>query len=167
MHSFTTRPLNSRHHISPTLETSALFYLYSVDFSEEQIRRAKRNIPEADLLIADISDLEFKEGCFKAITAFYVIFHLPREDQVALFEHMASWLQTRGILLASVSLFDEKPYTEDHFFGGQMYWTNFNLDGYRQIARDVGLEPLDLPDQYRFDEGPERHPLLLAQRINR
>ena len=51
-----------------------------VDFAEAQLSRARRLVPHARFVCADLRTLAFAEGSFDAICSYYAIIHIPRED---------------------------------------------------------------------------------------
>jgi len=70
--------------------------------------------------------------------------------------------------LATLSYNDEPAYTED-YYGVTMYWSNYGLEKYEELLREVGLAILEIGNigaGYKDpDEAPdERHPLILAQK---
>jgi len=143
------------------------FRVTGVDFSAEQVRRARENVPTGTFHCSDVMEYQPEPAGFSAVTAFYLFFHLPREEQLELVRRTHSWLRPGGRLLATVGRFDEAPYTEDDFFGVPMFWTNFSRAGYEQVFRELGfqlLETLEAGHGYAGAARPERHPLLLAAR---
>ncbi|MEZ4860546.1 MAG: class I SAM-dependent methyltransferase [Caldilineaceae bacterium] len=154
----------------PVAQTLAQhFVVTGVDISAEQIRRAQNNVPNAQFIHSDIMALDFPAATFDAVVSFYAIFHLPREEHPELLRRIYTWLKPGGYLLATVTQFAEAAYTEDDFFGGTMYWSNYGLADYRHILQNLGFTILDihaLGHGYNVDANaaPERHPLLFAQR---
>src|SRR3954463_12225123 len=51
-----------------------------VDISEEMLRLARREVPEAEFRHDDIADLDPSLGVFAAIVAFFSLLMLPRAD---------------------------------------------------------------------------------------
>lgn len=140
-----------------------------VDFSAEQIRRARANVPGAEFIEADLMALAFAEGSFDAAVAFYSIFHLPREEHEELLRRVNRWLAPGGHLLATVTRVREDAYTEEDFFGVRMYWSNWGREDYERMLRELGFELLAtrvLGHGYSDAEArrPESHPLLLARK---
>jgi cyclopropane fatty-acyl-phospholipid synthase-like methyltransferase len=139
-----------------------------VDFSPEQVRRARANVPSALMLEADIGTVELADGVFDAVVSFYAIFHLPREEHAGLFRRIHGWLAPGGYLLATVGTVSEPAYTEEGFFGVTMYWSNWGREDYESIAREVGFELLATHTLgHGYGDGPrpaESHPLLLARK---
>ena len=60
-----------------------------VDGSAQQIVRARRNVPAAAFIEADMCELEFKTASFDAVAAFYSINHIPPAQQDRLISKIA------------------------------------------------------------------------------
>ena len=99
------------------------FEVTGIDFSTEQIRRARENVPTATFQCCDVLDY-IPEHLFDAVMAFYVLFHLPRADQCELIRRLGLWVKPGGLGLETIAESDEPPYTEDDFSGVTIYWTN-------------------------------------------
>ncbi len=56
------------------------FDVTGVDFSQEQIRRARQLVPEATFLCEDLTKLAFADSSFDATCSYYAIIHVPREE---------------------------------------------------------------------------------------
>jgi SAM-dependent methyltransferase len=69
--------------------------------SAQQVARARRNVPEATFLEADMCEVAFEVGSFHAVGAFYSITHIPRTQQGPLIAKIASWLKPGGMFVAS------------------------------------------------------------------
>ena len=139
-----------------------------VDFSSEQIRRARENVPSASFIEADIASLHFEPSSLNAVVAFYVIFHLPRAEQIELLRSIWRWLKPGGYSLGTLSRWTEEPYTED-FFGVPMFWTNFGLEEYLQYLQQIGYQVLEtsmLGHGYGTHQLAETHPLVFASKPN-
>ena len=140
-----------------------------VDFSAEQIRRARANVPTAEFVLADLMSLALPDASFDAAVAFYSIFHLPREEHEELLRRVHRWLAPGGHLLATVVRAREDAYTEDGFFGVRMYWSNWGREDYVRMLETLGFELLatrTLGHGYGDSEArrPEAHPLLFARK---
>ena len=151
------RTLARRHHVT------------GVDMSQEMVRRARRNVPAGRFIRADITSTDFAPLSFEAVVAIYSIFHLPREEQPALFQRIHRWLRPGGYLLCSLSYYNEAGYTEDDFFGATMYWSNYSLEEYLETLAGVGFKVLETSSTARgYDDttlrGTEDHPLVLARK---
>lgn len=143
-----------------------------VDISRAQLEQARRNVPQARLVLDDIMITEFAPSSFDAVVAFYALFHLPREDHRPLLERVARWLRPGGHLLATVTSSSHPGYTTPDFFGVTMYWSHFEAAWYASALREIGFVVLaeGVSDHgYRevADLPPERHPWILARRDTR
>jgi SAM-dependent methyltransferase len=144
------------------------FRVTGVDISEGMIKRARANVPGAEFNNGDIMEAEFPESSFNAVTAFYSIFHLPREEHPELLRRIYRWLKPGGYLLATLSYCNDAPYTED-YFGVTMYWSNYGLDEYKRLLAESGFNILEVSAVgagYRDPElsPEEKHPLVLARK---
>jgi len=153
----------------PVAQTLARrFTVTGVDISGGMIKRARANVPGTTFIHGDIMSVEFPPAHFEAATAFYSIFNLPRKEHPELLRRIFRWLKPGGYLLATLSYNDEPAYTED-YYGVTMYWSNYGLEKYEELLREVGLAILEIGNigaGYKDpDEAPdERHPLILAQK---
>ena len=115
------------------------FELVGVDLSEEQLRLAGAHVPDATLVHGDFAELEFPAESFDAITAFYSIMHVPREDHRALFRRIVSWLKPGGLFLASLSHVGGDDWTGE-WLGVEMFFSGFDAETNRRLVREAGLE---------------------------
>jgi ubiquinone/menaquinone biosynthesis C-methylase UbiE len=115
------------------------FDLVAVDFSEEQLRLARTNAPGATFVAADFAELEFAPETFDAITAFYSIMHVPREEHRALFERIRRWLKPGGVFLASLSHVGGDDWTGE-WLGVEMFFSGFDAETNRRLVREAGFE---------------------------
>jgi SAM-dependent methyltransferase len=81
---------------------SERFRVTGVDFSAVQIDRARKLVPRASFVRADITQVNFTLGQFDAIVSLFTIIHLPLDEQLPLFRSIHSWLRGAGFLLATV-----------------------------------------------------------------
>jgi len=140
-----------------------------VDISPAMISLAKQNIPAGEFKCSDIMDIHFSSDSFDAITSFYAIFHLPREEHEELFRRIHTWMKPKGHLLTTVGLNDDAPYTEDDFFDVTMYWSNFDISHYIRMLTELGFRIVeDVHLGHGFKNGvtnkQEVHPLIFAQK---
>jgi cyclopropane fatty-acyl-phospholipid synthase-like methyltransferase len=73
-----------------------------VDFSAVQLRRARRLVPAASLIQADMTALHLRPESADAVVSFYALIHVPLADQQALFPRIRGWLRPGGYFLAIV-----------------------------------------------------------------
>ena len=141
------------------------FVVTGVDISGEMIQHARANVPQGSFTQGDIMSVEFPPSSFDAAVAFYSVFHLPREEHRELFRRIYQWLKPDGYLLATLTHFSEKAYTEDDFHGVTMSWSNHGLDEYKGTLAEIGFRILDSHDYPEaYDPSDEHHPLVFAQK---
>jgi cyclopropane fatty-acyl-phospholipid synthase-like methyltransferase len=117
------------------------FRVTGVDISEEQISRARGNVPNADFIHADFTALELEPGQFEAVAAFYSFNHVPRDLLVQLFERIHTWLVPGGLLLASFGTSDTESWTGD-WLGTTMFFSSFPPETTRRLLSEAGFELL-------------------------
>ena len=65
----------------PVTRTLNLYFrVVGVDFSEEQVRRARELVPGVEFICADMTRLGFAEASFDAVCSYYAIIHVPRDE---------------------------------------------------------------------------------------
>ena len=140
-----------------------------VDISPAMVAIARASVPGGEFICGDIMDMEFAPSSFDAVTSFYAIFHIPKEEHDELFRRIHIWLKPDGYVMTTVALGDESPYTEDDLFGVTMYWSNFGISQYRERLDRSGFTIIDETRLgHGFKDGvkdaPEVHSLLFAQK---
>jgi SAM-dependent methyltransferase len=69
-----------------------------VDASEKILEIARTNFPDVPFILQDMRQLDL-DTKFDAIIAWHSFFHLPADDQPAMFERFAGHLNANGVLL--------------------------------------------------------------------
>jgi SAM-dependent methyltransferase len=115
------------------------FEVVGVDASTAQIERARANVPGATFMVGDLTEVDFPVGSFDAVTAFYALNHVPREEHAALFERVASWLVDDGRFLATFGLADEADWTGE-WLGVPMYFSSHDRETTRRLLEAAGFE---------------------------
>jgi SAM-dependent methyltransferase len=129
-----------------------------VDFSAVQLQRARRLVPAARLLKADIAELHLAPASLDAVVSFYALIHLPLADQRALFPRLRNWLRPGGYLLAIVGA---EPWTgTEPYLGAPMFWDVAGTADYLHWLAAARLTAL----WHRYiPEGTSGHSLILAR----
>jgi ubiquinone/menaquinone biosynthesis C-methylase UbiE len=129
-----------------------------VDFSAVQLRRARRLVPAARLVQADMAALQLRPASADAVVAFYSLIHVPVTDQQALFPRIRGWLRPGGYFLAIVGAgrwTGTAPY-----LGADMFWDHADTATYLRWLRAARLMPVW--NRY-IPEGDSGHTLVLAE----
>jgi SAM-dependent methyltransferase len=114
------------------------FDVVGVDVSASQLDRARRNVPEATFVQGDLARVTFPPASFAAVTAFYAISHVPREEHAALFGEAFTWLEPGGLFLATLGAGDGPDWTGD-WLGVPMFFSSWDADESRSLLLDVGF----------------------------
>ncbi|MBD0316914.1 MAG: class I SAM-dependent methyltransferase [Thermoleophilia bacterium] len=123
-----------------------------VDVSRDQIERARKNVPEADFVVASALDLELPPGSLDAIVAFYVIEHMPRETHRDLLASMYGWLRENGWLLLTFETGDE-PGIVGNWLGAPMYFSHFDAETNEKIVREAGFNVVRAAEESQSEGG--------------
>jgi SAM-dependent methyltransferase len=110
-----------------------------VDISSTQLEMARRNVPDATFLQADMTTLDFAAGSFDAVVAFYSLTHVPRDEQAELIGRIRGWLRPGGVFLASLGADDEPGDVEPDWLGVDMYFSHFGAKANRRLVERAGL----------------------------
>ena len=127
--------------IPATRELARSYATTGVDLSPVQVERARSLVPAATFVCGDMTSVEFADGSFEAVVAFYSIINVPVDEHPALLARIARWLVPGGWLLATVG---QDPWTgvEPDFrgvAGVPMYWSHADIGAYRRWLAEAGF----------------------------
>ena len=125
--------------VPTTRQLAEHFTITGVDISKRQIDRARYNVPNATFMQADMAELEFPPDSFDAVTAFYSIIHLPRDEQPKLLQSIATWLRPGGLLMATMGANSTEVGFEEIWLGTSMYWSHFDSETNKRLLEDAGF----------------------------
>jgi cyclopropane fatty-acyl-phospholipid synthase-like methyltransferase len=129
-----------------------------VDFSAVQLRRARRLVPSASLVQADMTALQLRPASVDAVVSFYALIHVPLADQQLLFPRIRGWLRPGGLFLAIVG--DQRWTGTERYCGADMFWDHADSATYLRWFEAAGLAPA----WHRFiPEADSGHCLILAR----
>jgi SAM-dependent methyltransferase len=118
------------------------FAVTGVDLSSRQIERARRNVPGAALVQADMAVIGFAPASFDAVASFYALIHLPRHEQPGLVRKVAAWLRPGGLFVATMGARAVEADFADDWLGAPMYWSSFDAAANRRLVEEAGLHLL-------------------------
>lgn len=110
-----------------------------VDVSPEQLRRARRKVPEAEFILASALDLDLPAASFDAVVSFYAIDHVPREEHGELLASIHGWLRDDGWLLLTFEA-NEQPGVVGEWLGTPMYFSHYDPATSQELVRAAGFE---------------------------
>lgn len=129
-----------------------------VDFSAVQLARARRLVPAARLVRADMTELRLRSASLDAVVSFYALIHVPLADQRALFPRIRGWLRPGGYLLAITGA--ARWTGTEPYLGAEMFWDHADTAAYLRWLAAAGLAPV----WHRYvPEGSSGHSLILAR----
>jgi len=115
-------------------------HVTGVDISPGQIERARANVPTAEFVVADMATLDWPEGSFDAVVAFYSLTHLPREELRPLLGRIGSWIRPGGLFVASFGVEDDPGGIERDWLGVEMFFSHFSARTNRRLVVEAGFE---------------------------
>ena len=129
------------------------FSLTGVDLSTGQLDLARRNVPGATFLHADMTTLAFEPESFDAVASFYALGHLPYGELPRLIPRIASWLRPGGLLVASMAARDNPGEVEPDWLGAPMYFSGYAPAENRRFVEQAGLEVLSAQEEAILEDG--------------
>ena len=124
-----------------------------VDISAQQLARARRHVPTARFIQADMTRLTFTRASFDAVVAFCALMHVPREDHAALLRAIATWVRPGSWFLATLGLGDLAAGFEPNWLGAPMYWSSFDKSTSLHLLRDAGFAAVRACEETAEEEG--------------
>lgn len=116
---------------------SERFRVTGVDFSEAQIELAKKNVPGAEFVCQDMTQLDFAENTFDGISSYYAIIHIPREEHQRLLANFYRMLKSGGfalLCLGAEHLIDD---VDENYLGTRMYWSHYDSETYLKMLKEI------------------------------
>jgi cyclopropane fatty-acyl-phospholipid synthase-like methyltransferase len=151
------------------------FRVVGVDQSEKMLEIARRVVPEAELIRADMVDVELN-GKFAAAVAWDSVFHVERRHHAAVYRKLADALEDGARLLLSAggsdACEDEDSARGDadaEGFTSEMFGHTFFYSGYApKVARSL-LEAAGFEiELWEVDDPSSRgHVAVIARRVER
>jgi len=137
-----------------------------VDLSSGQLAIARDRLPDATFLRGDLTQLEFPDGSFDAVVAFYVFNHVPRAEQAPTFERIFGWLRRGGRFMASLGASDTDDEIQEDFLGVPMFFAGFEPDANERALLHAGfeLEISETRNQFEDGEGEATFHWVIARR---
>ena len=118
-----------------------------VDISRKQLALAEENVPEAELLLGDMTRLDFEEYSFDAIMAFYSITHIPRVEHTDLISLIYRILKPGGVFAGNLGRSNLPDVVEADWLGKPMFFSHYDADTSEEMIRKTGFEILVADDE--------------------
>lgn len=123
-----TQPMQSR------------FELTAVEISQRLVAFARKNIPRANVLHADMTTVEFPENSFDGVCAFYSLIHVPRNEHGTLLHRIANWLRPSGLFIATMGCRCEDAVMEQDWLGAPMFWSSHDTKTNKRLVEEAGFD---------------------------
>ncbi|MDH6223417.1 SAM-dependent methyltransferase [Streptomyces sp. MJP52] len=109
-----------------------------VDVSPVMVELASRQVPGARFRLADARELPLEEASFDAVTVYFSLLQMTREEQTGLVRRLARAVRPGGtVVLATVPVdVDDVPHA---FMGHPVRVSSFAAAGFEELARGAGL----------------------------
>jgi SAM-dependent methyltransferase len=128
-----------------------------IDISPGMLELARRNVPEADLRLLDVAEVDEALGAFDAIAAFFSLLLLPRKDIPDALGQLRSLLAPGGLLVVGMVETDLDDFPID-FLGMPVRVSGYPRDQLADIVTAAGFEVLQLTDHSYAPPAPEVPP---------
>ncbi len=117
--------------------------MIGLDISEEMLRLARRDVPEAEFRHLDIVDLDPSLGDFAAVVAFFSLLMLTRAEIPPVLARIHDLLEPGGHFLLSMveADLDDTPI---HFLGSPVRVTGYIRGELQELVTRAGFEVIDL-----------------------
>ncbi len=114
------------------------FRVTGMDFAEEQIRAARRMVPDANFICGDITSLPFRDNTFDTVVSYYAIIHIPRSKHRELLHNFVRVLRPGGLALLCMGAGDLPDDISD-YHGSQMFWSHYDSTTNLRMMRESGF----------------------------
>ncbi|WP_101948693.1 class I SAM-dependent methyltransferase [Mycobacterium sp. 3519A] len=138
-----------------------------IDLSPRMIAQARRLNPGLRFQAGSMTKLDFDDGQFDGLCAWYSVIHIPDESLPAVFAEFCRVLRPGGVALVAFQVGDQ-PRTFKEMFGAQVSLTFYRRqpDTVAVLLDEAGLAPyaglVRDPDDDGFESTPQAY--LIAQR---
>lgn len=127
--------------------------LVGLDLAWSNLDLARRNVPAAAFVQADMSEVSFRPASFDAVVAFYSMIHLPRAEHGPLLLSIADWLKPGGLLAAAFGTRDVAEGVEDDWLGVRMFSSSHPPETTVRLISDAGLRVMDAQIRTEDEDG--------------
>lgn len=121
------------------------FEVTGIDISEAMLALARRNAPEADLRLLDLTAIGQELGRFDAVVAFFSLLMIPRAEITVALARLRDVLAEGGLLVLGMVEADLDDVPID-FLGMPIRVTGYPRDELAQVVLSAGFEILQASD---------------------
>jgi SAM-dependent methyltransferase len=133
-----------------------------LDISRTALDLARETVPAAELLQGDMSTLPIAEESVDAVTAYHAVFHLPRDEQPAVYREFARVLRPGGRLLMTLPG-GRFQTVRRGWMGGEMFFaapgreqtlSQLREAGFTDLRTETATDPLGSSTEFVFGRLP-------------
>ena len=139
------------------------YRVVGVDISPVSAALAQQAIPTARFVVGDMTDVAFRPGVLGAVTAFFSLIHVPRDEQPRVLSATRSWLEPGGMLVVTMGFRE----SEDHigsFIGTPMYWSSWSRAENVRLVEQAGYQVSSATDETELEDAtPVTHLWIVAR----
>ncbi len=137
-----------------TRRLSQRFRVTGVELSSRMVEMARRNVPSATFIRADMVSVEFPPERFDGVCAFYSLIHLPPRELPALLRKIATWLKPGGLFVASMGSGENSGSVESDWVGRvPMYFAGHAAEKNEELVEEARLRVLSARTEVVSEEG--------------
>lgn len=103
------------------------FEVLGIDISEEYIKKARENVPQARFAVMDMQDITLPKESFDGALVLYSLFHVPKGIHKDILDTINSLLKPGGFLLITFGQ-KELETTKDEFEDLKLYWSEWGKE---------------------------------------
>lgn len=116
------------------------YKVMGIDFAEEMVKLAKKNVPEADFIKMDMTKMKFKPNTFDGAVSFYAIIHIPKEKHIKVYQVLHKIIKPEGVILFNTGGTETEEYQVRNYLGVPMFWGYWNPKKTLQIIKSARFE---------------------------
>lgn len=122
------------------------FDVVGIDFSEEMLNLAKKNIPKGKFLLMDMRDLNFLKESFDAVWSHFSILHIPKKDIAQVFSECERVIKKNGLFFIAVSLGKDTEGFEDEWLkkGNKTFFHVISKNSLKKYLERSGFTVISL-----------------------
>jgi ubiquinone/menaquinone biosynthesis C-methylase UbiE len=114
---------------------SKSFKVIGMDFSNVQLRCARKTIPNSMLACGDLTNLPFRDSAFDAVVSYYSIIHVPRDEHPELLHNIHRILKQGGLALLCLGAGD-LPMDKSTYMNVPMYWSHHDKEANLRMLKE-------------------------------
>jgi ubiquinone/menaquinone biosynthesis C-methylase UbiE len=146
-----------------TAHLAESYRVVGVDISPVSASLAQQAIPAARFVVGSMTDVAFRPGVFGAVTAFFSLIHVPRDEQPDVLRATRSWLKPEGLLVVTMGV-SESEGSIGSFLGTPMYWSSWSRAENLRLVEQAGYQLISATDETELENGtPVTHLWVVAR----